>query len=359
VRSQIIKYRVDKITELHDRFLKRIYDFARDRNGYQVIVTAMDSHNSPEMVEDLGLDTETIIGLQKKYGFLLQIEDPQNKWSTNPARYLNMGQQYAAKLGGEDKLLLDLNILNFRNRDEITPFPTLIQTGIESYQLIRYSALGANRFTIYGEATVNPQDLSFFAYASSSRVKYTNVKDGYEVESPHSFVMKLPKSIKVIKVDDKNLVGCRNNIYVIPAGKHLINIRNTDLGGFNAVELQPQIVSFTGNILDVNYGMRKIWVKYESNERALISVNSGITTVRIDGQKYPAEPMKGNDCNTIYLPPGTHEVDIETVSSFVYGIDLTSFWSTKFIALFGSIAVSMLLVMYFVLKYVRRRFEVA
>ncbi len=358
VRNAIVSYRVDKITELHDRMLARLYSFAKERPGFQIMVTAMDSAGSPELVENIGVNTDDIVRLQKKYGFRLQIEDPENRWSTSPARYQQIGESYAKKLGGEENLLLDLNILNFRTRDQITPFPTLIQTGIESYQLVYYSALGAPRFSIYSEGTVNPQDLTLFPYASAARVKYLRTGNGYEVESPHSFVMKFPPMVKIIRIDGKAVIGCRENQFLVPAGKHSITLhKGENLTDFSTIELQPQVVSFSGNLLDVRYDMRKISVKYESDERALISVNSGINRVLVDGEPYKFTAMKGNDCHTVYLPAGTHEAAIETVTGFLYGIDITSLWSTKFIALFGSIAVTLLLIMYFALKIIRWKLD--
>ena len=358
VRESIVKYRVAKIYELHDRILKRIYDFAKDRDGFEVMVTTMDSHGSPELVEDIGVRTDDIVKLQKKYGFFLQIEDPERMWSTSPDRYKAMGELYAKKMGGENRLLLDLNILTFRDKNQITPFPTLIQTGIESYQLVYHTALGSPRFSIYSEATVNPQDLALFSYASSARVKYTRTDKGYDVESPHSFTLKLPKNTRIILIDGNPLISTRENQFLIPAGKHTITLlKGKNLGGFSTVQLQPQIVSFTGNILDAKCSMRKITMKYEANERALLSVSSDITSAQVDGEPYESKIMLGNDCHTIYLPAGSHDVEIETVTDFVYGIDVTSLWSTKTIALFGSVAVSMLLIMYFGLKIIRRRSE--
>ena len=78
-----------------------------------------------------------------------------------------MGKQYS-RLVDSSKLMLDLNILSFRNKEAIIPFPTLIQTGTESFDLIRAASLGAPRLTIYSEASVNPQDLSSFPMHSQA-----------------------------------------------------------------------------------------------------------------------------------------------------------------------------------------------
>jgi hypothetical protein len=65
--------------------------------------------------------------------------------------------------------------------------------------------------------------------------------------------------------------------------------------------------------------------------------------------------LKGNDCYTIALPPGKHDVNITTGDTFSYGVNVTSLWSTTAIAMFGFLAVVLLVGMYFVLKVLHRR----
>jgi hypothetical protein len=65
--------------------------------------------------------------------------------------------------------------------------------------------------------------------------------------------------------------------------------------------------------------------------------------------------VKGNDCYAIALPPGSHTVRLLTGDAFSYGVNITSFWSSNAIAIFGSLAVLSLVAMYIALKFVRRR----
>jgi hypothetical protein len=353
----VINYRIDKIAYLHDRFLKVLTEYAKTKSGFGVIVTFMDTYFSPELKEIYGINSEKIVDLQKKYDFLLQPEDPQNKWSSEPTRYIELGNFYSKKMTDPSKLLLDLNILSFREKNEVTPFPTEVQTGIESYQLIRSAAIGAPRFTVYSEATCNPQDIAFFSYASSSPVKYKNNDESYDVESPYSFVIQLPKHIKIISVDNQTVVGYRDNKYIIPAGKHNIELHRTEIAGFSTAELQPQILSFTGNLTDITYGMQQLVFNYESSERSLVSLNRKPTSIKVDNINIDFEVLMGNDCFSVFLPSGKHTILITSGNSFSYGINLTSLWSSNAIALYGTIAIILLVIMYIFLKLFRRRFE--
>ena len=357
VKEDVTQYRVNKVIQLHEAILEEIKNFAKTRKGFSTVVTFFDTHFSPEITEYHGVSSDKIIELQKKYDFIIQIEDPQSKWSTDPNRYVEMGKYYAKKVSDSSKLMLDLNILNFRGKDEITPFPTLMQTGIESYQLINAASIGAPRFTVYSESSCNPQDLSFFSYASSGQVHYTYIDDGYQVSSPYSFVLQLPKNIKAISVDGKDVVGYRDNLYTIPAGKHEIKTHLNEIPGFSTDDLQPELLSFTGNLLDIGYDMRKMIINYQSNGRALASLNNKPTSIFIDGKNYNFEVLRGNDCFTVMLPSGNHNVLIETGDKLSYGVNLTSLWSISAIAIYGILAVIALFIMFVALKFIRKQYE--
>jgi len=356
-KEDVVNYRIDKINELKEKMVKAILEVAKEKKDLKLMITFMDTYLSPELKEQIGINSDKMIELQKKYGFLIQAEDPQNKWSTSPARYLELGKLYASKMDDPSKLLLDLNILAFRTTKEVTGFPTLTQTGIESYQLINYAAQGAPRFTVYSEASCNAQDLSYFSYASSSPVKYHYTDNGYEVTSPYSFILQLPKEIKVINVDEQPMVGYRDNAFLIPAGTHAINLKGQNMMGFSTVELQPELLSCTGNILDLKFSMSKLTLVYESFERALISMVNKPTALKIDGLSTNFEVMRGNDCFTLFLPSGKHTVEIITGDKFSNGINVTSLWSIGAIAIYGSIAVILLVLMYSGLKIMRKRLE--
>jgi ABC-type antimicrobial peptide transport system permease subunit len=125
---------------------------------------------------------------------------------------------------------------------------------------------------------------------------------------------------------------------------------------FSTHELQAKILSFTGNLTSVAYGMKNIKFAYDSHTRTLLSLNRDPTWVKVDKQDYKFTVMEGNDCFSIFLPPGQHFVEIGVGNAFSYGINLTSLWSSTGIAIFGTLAVTLLLCMYLLLKIIRRKY---
>ena len=356
-KNAMVKYRIEKVDEVYEKILSSISYLTKSKPGFKIIVTAMDSFGSPELKEQIAVDMESIIKLQKKYGFMLQVEDPASLWSTDPLRYIDIGKKYEQLLGGTSHLLLDLNILSFRKKEEVTPFPTLIQTGTECFHLINAASLGAPRSTIYSESSINPQDMLFVSNAFAAEVEYNYINGGYEVKSPYSFYLQLPKDYKEIQIDNVPLSPARDNEFLIPAGSHKITLYKESVS-FSAHELQTRILSFTGNLLNVAYGQRDVQFQYESDGRAIVALNRKPTSLKVDGEDYPVIPMKGNDCFSIFLPHGKHAVVIVAGDMFTYGINLTSLWSITGIAIFGSLGVAILLLMYFALKLVKRKYSV-
>ena len=356
VRKTVVDYRVNKLNQVYETLLTSFQTIVDRKKGFQIIVTAMDSYGSPELREYIADDMDNVLKLQKKYNFMLQVEDPQNLWSTNPARYYDIGKQYLEKFNDKSKLMLDLNILKFRNENDVIPFPTLTQTGTESFHMVRSASLGAPRLTIYSESSINPQDLYFMPYALASEVKYKVTRDGFEYYSPTSFTLELPKSVMSISLNNNTISPGRNNSFIIPAGTHLINFNKSD-DQFNPTELQTKVLSFTGNLVSIKYGYQDLSFTYESDTRTIISLNRMPTFVKVDGKDFSFKIMKGDDCFSIFLPVGSHNVELTVGDAFSKGVNLTSFWSSTSIALFGTLSIALLLIMYLSVKYLNRKYR--
>jgi len=356
-RRLVVEYRVRALEGVYERLLPVFGEVAAAHPGFQVVVTAMDSYGTPELREYLGVDMNSILGLQKKYGFLLQVEDAERLWATAPSRYVDIGNKYARLLGDRNTLLLDLNILEGpRKPDQVTPFSTLMQTGTESFQVVRAASIGAPRMTIYSESSVNSWDLKYFPFALASEVRYRRNGREYEVSSPYSFSLKLPPGVKVVRIDGISHSPSRENIFLIPAGTHTVDAGVDQNPAFSTHELDAQILSISGNLLSVDQGIRTMSFTYEGDTRVLVALNREATALRVDGQPYPFTPLRGNDCFTLLLPPGRHSVNVVLGDVVSYGVSLTSFWSSNAIAVFGSCAVLLLAGMYIALKIVRRRY---
>ncbi len=354
-KSNVIEFRVDQLSAIYTKLLSVFSFYVQKRNGFQMIVTALDNLGSPELREYIGTDIKRIIGLNKQFQFTLQIEDPEKRWSEDPYRYARISSQYRELLG--NKFMLDLNILSFRKPDAVTPFPTLIQTGTECFHVVRAAALNS-RFTIYAESSINQQDLFYLPYANSAALQYRDTTNGYIVETPYSVFLKLPDEKHDVKIDGNFVAASRDNHFLIPAGHHFIEVGIKASDAFSSHDLQTRIMSITANVLSVAYDVSNVRFTYESDTRTLASFDREPVRITIDGYDYVTEVMRGNDCYTVYLPAGHHDAQIIASNKFSDGVSLLSLWSSTGIALFGIFSVTSLFLMYLALKIVRRRLAV-
>lgn len=352
--AAVTEYRVDMLDRVYRELLPVFDAVGRTRPGFEVIVTAMDALGSPELRGYIGVDMERLLALQKEFGFALQVEDPEHRWSSDPMRYEAMGETYAARLGGRDHLLLDLNILSFRNPDTPSPFPTTIQTGTECFHLVRAAALGAPRATIYAESSVNAQDMPWLASASAAAVRLRRTENGYLVDAPHHVSLRLPPEVREITLDGEPFAPVRDNQYLIPAGQHTVALSTTVTGSMSPHMFFPRLLSISGNLLAQRSAMRTLEFTYRAGGRCIAMIDREVHGVTVDGVPYRVVAWKGNDGYSLLLPEGMHRVEVVAGDAFSYGLNLASFWSSTAIALFGLASVLTLLVMYAIIL-IRRR----
>lgn len=354
-RAAVEEFRVQCLTDVYHRILSSIEKHRRKKEGFAVVVTALDSYGSPEVCATHGVAMEEILRLQKQYTFTLIVEDPEPKWYTSPLRYRVMGRVYKALVIDSTRYGLDLNIGTFRSKDAVTPFPTVDQTGIECYWLVHVASSAAPSVVLYSESSVNPQDFRLLSYAAACGVRYTQNGNSWYVSSTSSWVLQLPAHFQELLIDNTAVMPFRNNLYLIPTGSHTLTLKEGSASSFSTHELQARLLSVTGNLLQYECTMRSVHFEYESVTRTFASFDRVPTEVWVDGTFIPCSPLRGYDCYSILLPPGRHRVEVTIGDSFAYGVSLTSFWSSTAIAVFGFFSVSLLGLMYLSLKILRRK----
>ncbi len=349
------EYRVNTIVSFHERFLALFQTIQTAKPSFDVIVTAMDNLGSPELRRDHGIDVRRIIELKKKYQFALQIEDPQTLWSKDPRRYFDIGKRYEKILGSSSDLMLDLNILAFRKPDKLYPFPTLVQSGLESYHLVHSAALVSDRLTIYAESSVNPQDLKMFPYALAAKARVVRVEHGWDIETPYPVTLELSKHRKEILVDGERHFATTDGTFFIPAGQHSVRLVESSVNPFETNLLETRILSVTANLLNQKNFNRGVEFTYSSGQRCLVTFNREPFALLLDGQEYPFKALTGDDVFAVQLPPGEHKVLVITQSQVSYGIDVTSLWSSSLIVLFGMLSGSVLVIFYIIVRLKRKK----
>lgn len=343
--SCFTSYRIKEIAYIHERILFLIDSVRKTKPWVHVVVTVMDSLSAPELRINNGIDVNKIISLKGKYPFLIQIEDPQSMWSSDPRRYESIANRYTEHIS-PGNFALDLNILSFREDNAVTPFPTKIQTGTESYLLLNSAARGAHRVTIYCESSINPQDLSLLPYAYSAGTEIKKVDNRWIINAPTPVVLQLDPEVKEIKKNGRQVLSIGEGKFLLPRGSYQVTIPQRSLKPFQTDILKTRILSITGELLSEKSSQRSVEFKYRSENRCIVTFPREPFAVFLDNQETHFKALKGNGRYALILPSGEHHVLVVAQSDVSYGVDITSLWSSSLIVLFGIAAGGLLIIFY-------------
>ncbi len=343
------RYRVARLVQLHEAMLELADSFASAKPGFQVAVTVLDSLSAPELKTNLGVDAPRIAALGARHRFELQVEDPQSMWSEDPRRYQAIAARYATLVNPES-LALDLNILSFRDESVVTPFPTRIQTGTESAWLVHSAALGASRAAIYSESSINQQDLAFLPSAYAARTRVERIRDGWAVHTPTPIVLQLATDVQEVLLEGQRVRTIGRGRFLLPIGSYEVRQQQPRLQALQPEAPESSLLSITGDLQFERSAQRSVEFGYRSSNRCIVTLARQPFALFIDGRETPFEALHGDGRDALILPPGEHSVLLVTQSSVSYGVDLTSFWSSYVIAIFGALSVGLLAALYLLVR---------
>jgi uncharacterized protein YdaL len=343
------RYRVAKIVQLHDIMLALADSVAAAKPGFQVVVTVLDSLSAPELRAYLGVDAREIAALGRRHAFELQVEDPETMWSGDPRRYQAIAARYAG-LTENDALALDLNILSFRDENVVTPFPTRIQTGTESSLLVSSAASGASRVAIYSESSINQQDLTFLPSAYAARTRVERIAGGWNIQTPTPIVLQLARDVQEILLDRRRMRSIGKGRFLLPIGSYTVLEAQPALQALQPEAPEAHLLSITGDLLSERSSQRSVAFRYRSSNRCIVTLSRQPFALFIDARETPFETLHGTGCDALILPPGEHSVLLVTQSPVSYGVDVTSFWSSYVIAIFGALSVGLLTALYVLVR---------
>ncbi|MCL5020722.1 MAG: hypothetical protein M1339_03480, partial [Bacteroidetes bacterium] len=353
--NSFVDFRASLVTGLTAHFLSLAEDAFSNKPGAQVILTVLDQKTFPALRTSIGVDMDQILQLRKEFPFVLNVEDPEANWNSDPRRYIAIGDTYRRLLGADSSdLMMDLNMLEFRPSSYNGVFPTKTPTGIESYLLVNSAAQAAPRVVIYSEATALPQDIVNFPYAVTPQADFQVTDGGFSIDAPYSTSLRLSSDVAEVSVDDRIVYPYQPGYFSIPAGEHFVKIVKADVNPFESGLMQSHIEAASCNILSERTFQRGVEFTYDSPRRAAVSFGKIPYAVLVDDHDVSFTVSREEQHYGIVLPPGQHKVLVVLENPVSYGIDITSLWSSALIAIFGSIAGGILIVLYFVLKLRRR-----
>ena len=277
-----------------------------------IIVTALDTINDPEIQRNTGLDIRDLIGMMSPgkgatrkadgthFDFILDVEDSQRSWNKPPDRYLALGEQYSKLLPAPRKLALDVNIIDDIHKQEKRDFATTRSVGLETLELLHYARSAAPRVILYCEYTLSPIDTGespyppfcLLANASASAGNWQERPGGYDVDAPGMFYLCGQDVDHQIAIGTAALPVNDLGETLLPCGKHHLDIHD-DLMEMAADIPEIHLLSLSGMLEQIQVHHARILMQYNASSPCLLSFDEFPTRIRLDGKRWNGPVLEG------------------------------------------------------------------
>lgn len=289
--KQFLDFRAELAVRQQAEWLTQAERLRAGKPDLDIVLTHIDDRFDASMREKLGADVSRTLPLLSAHEFTFLIEDPATIWNLGPQRYSQIAAKYKALTPRQDKLAIDINVVD-RYQDV---YPTKRATGVEFLQLIHQAALSFPRVAVYFESSILKPDLPLLSSAAATveRADQTGSKLTIESRRPVGVTWQGAALVdgRLWPVSDGRTVW-------VPAGAHSIE-PSPDLAPMHIEALNAELKSAAATPLSVE-------LAYSSGSRALALLDQVPKRVEIDGVEVQPQRLG----KTLLLPRGQHIIKL-------------------------------------------------
>lgn len=287
----LLEFRADLARRQQSEWLGEIEGIRKTRSHMDVVLTHVDDRFDKRMRDLIGADATQVLPMLNQHDFTFLIEDPATIWHLGPQRYKDIAAAYAPITPRQDKLAIDINIVE-RYQDV---YPTKQQTGTELFQLLHVSSGSFGRVALYFENSILKDDLPFISSASSTVTRLEQIGSKLAIDS------KLGVGVQwrgPALVDGRPWPVRDNDTVWLPSGAHVIEM--------GPKEAPAHLADFNGTLQSAAATAKGIEFAYRSSSRALARLDKSPRKLEIDGAEAKPEFFDA----TLVLPRGQHIVTL-------------------------------------------------
>jgi len=288
-----LDYRARLAREMQQQWLGEIESMRRAGNGLDIVLTHVDDRLDTSMRDAIGADSAQLLPLLDRHNFTFLVEDPATVWNEAPQRYEEIAKRYRPLTPRQDRLAIDLNIVErYQN-----VYPTKQQTGAELFEVVHSAAGAFPQVAVYFENSILPADLALLP-ASVAVVTRAEAAGGkVTIDSPHGVGLRWSGAALV---DGLPWPVRDGSFLFLPAGAHTVE-PGTEIPAL-------QVTHFNGELASAQLtGTDTVELSYHSAARAIVLLNRKPVSVEIDGAPSTLDPAGPDD---IFLPRGQHLVTV-------------------------------------------------
>jgi hypothetical protein len=296
-----LDFRAQLARNMQQQWLGEIEALRQERGDLDIVLTHVDDRLDRTMRDAIGADSAQVLPLLEHHNFTFLVEDPATVWNEAPQRYAEIAKRYSALTPRQDRLAIDLNIVDrYQN-----VYPTKQQTGAELFEVVHSAASAFAQVALYFENSILKPDLQLLASSAAVVSRVETIGPKLVVESPHGVSLRWSGPAMV----DGLAWPVRSDPWLwLPAGAHTV-----EAGGQIPAF---RMTRFTGELTFAQPAEgAAIELSYRSAARSLAMFNEAPANIEIDGA--PATLEKSGP-RTICLPRGQHLV---TVRAAIQAVD--------------------------------------
>ncbi len=294
-RRAFLEFRASLARRMQEEWLGEVEQSRRGKPYLDLVLTHVDDRLDTGMRDAIGADAARVLPLLESRAFTFLIEDPATVWNQGAERYGAIAERYRALTPRQDRLAIDLNIVErYQN-----VYPTKQQTGTELFQLVHRASASFPRVALYFENSLLPPDLKLLPSAAAVVSRMEHLGDKTVVDSVGGVGIPWSGGARV----DGEAWGAQDGETLwLPAGPHAVEpVAATE--GVRLTYLNGELKSARAS------GAKTLEFAYEAGARAIAIFNRTPRRVQVDGVEEAlslAGPM------TLVLPRGQHVVTLTT-----------------------------------------------
>jgi hypothetical protein len=245
------------------------------------------------MRDAIGADSAQRLPLLEHHNFTFLVEDPATVWNEAPQRYEEIARRYRSLTARQDRLAIDLNIVDrYQN-----VYPTKQQTGSELFEVVHSAAGAFAQVALYFENSILAPDLALLPASAAVVSRVETIGPKLMIDAPHGVALRWQGPAMV---DGLPWPVQSDSLLYLPAGAHSVET-GAEPPAFRITNFNGELTS--AQLVDAN----TIELAYQSSARAFAALNRKPVRVEIDGAE--AAPVPAGP-NAIALPRGQHLVTI-------------------------------------------------
>jgi len=290
-----LEYRAGLAKRLQEEWIGVIEEVRAGRHNLDLVLTHVDDRFETQMRDLIGADAARLLPLLDRHDFTFLIEDPATIWHLGPERYPEIARRYQPLTRRQDKLAIDINIVE-RYQDV---YPTKQQTGVELYQLVNLAARSFTRVALYFENSILTQDLPLLPSAAAVVSRVERREEKTVIDSPYG--VGVPWNGPA-RVNGKPWPVAGDGVVWLPPGPCVLE---------RATQSPPlHLIDFNGDLRTATATGSGIDFTYTSPARAFAVLDRKPSKIELDGEAAAVEasPVAGGWLLT--LPRGQHLVSV-------------------------------------------------